>query len=616
MPLSFAERLDRGVIICDGAMGTNLYDHNVARDEKSLEMLNLSAPDIVKTVHLDYIRAGAELIQANSFGANRSRMAVLGLEAHVEEVNRAALIIAKSARTLTGQDIWIAGSIGPLGADVLSFGALDSASGHNIFAEQAAILADEGADVLILETFTSLSEIQLALRAVRSVSSLPIIASMSFTEDGVTVGGDTPEHIAKALNSLDIVAIGGNCSVGPEVILQVVERMATITTKPIVAQPNAGYPTYHDGKLVYVADPDYVAGRARKMVESGASLLGGCCGTTPAHVSAIRDAVRGVLPGRIHARQLSPESDPPQSGGIYSKPTATQLAQRLNRKEFIITVEVDPPRGFDISPTLDRLRGIVGVVHALNVADSPRAQGRMSALSACSLLQSRLGVETIMHMALRHRNLLALHSDLLGAHALGVRNMFAIMGDAPLVGDYPQATAVRDITTTGLIKLIASFNKGVDASDRSIGNPTSFFVGCALNFSAVDMDKELRVLDRKLNAGANFILTQPVYDPERVEQISMLLGGFPVPVLLGILPLRSLRHAQFLHHEVPGITVPENIFERLERAGEDSANEGIAISKELLVGLHHLIGGAYFIPPFGRYQVVTEILSGLDIPGI
>lgn len=614
MPLSFTERLAHGPLLCDGAMGTQLYERGVEDDP--LDLANLTHPDVVKAIHLDYLRAGAEVIQTNTFGANGVRLAAAGVEGRVEEINRAAVAIAEQARRLVGQSIWIAGGIGPLGRDSSPFGALDSATGHNAFAQQAAALADAGVDLFMLETFSSLAEVKLAVAAVRSVSPLPIVAQMTFDEEGVTLGGDTPEEVAAALGELDLAAFGANCSVGPDLIRDVVERMARVAGLPIAAQPNAGLPAYVDGRIEYSADPKYFSDAARQIAVAGARLLGGCCGTTPEHIAKVRDALRGVeaaspaavaTPARPAAPSIAPSEAP--------KPSATGLAELFAAGEFVVTAELAPPRGFDAGASLDKLRPVVGAVHAINVTDSPRAQGRMSALAMCSLVQSKLGVETIMHMSLRHRNLLALHSDLLGAHALGVRNVFTVMGDVPLSGDYPQATAVSDITASGLIKLIAGFNRGVDANGRALEGPTSFFIGAALNLNAPDLDRELRVLERKVAAGAHFLLTQPVYEPEAVERVAERLGGFPLPVLLGVLPLRSERHACFLHNEVPGISVPDAVFERLASAGDAAAAEGIAVSRELLRAVRGRIAGVYFMPPFDRYGVVGETLAGLDLTG-
>ncbi|MCI0888491.1 MAG: bifunctional homocysteine S-methyltransferase/methylenetetrahydrofolate reductase [Chloroflexi bacterium] len=612
MPLSFTERLAHGPLLCDGAMGTQLYERGVEDDP--LDLANLTHPDVVKAVHLDYLRAGAEVIQTNTFGANALRLAAAGVEGQVEEINRAAVAIAEQARRLVGQRIWIAGGIGPLGRDSSPFGALDSATGHNAFAQQAAALADAGVDLFILETFASLPELRLAVAAVRSVSPLPIVAQMTFDAEGVTPGGDTPEEVAEALGELDLAAFGANCSVGPDLIRDVVERMARVAELPISAQPNAGLPAYVDGRIEYSADPAYFSDAARQIAVAGARLLGGCCGTTPEHIAKLRDALRGVEAARPAAvsKPARPAATP---SAAAPEPSATGLAELLAAGEFVVTAELAPPRGFDAAASLDKLRPIVGTVHAINVTDSPRAQGRMSALAMCSLVQSKLGVETIMHMSLRHRNLLALHSELLGAHALGVRNVFTVMGDVPLGGDYPQATAVSDITASGLIKLMAGFNQGVDANGRALEGPTSFFIGAALNLNAPDLDRELRVLERKVAAGAHFLLTQPVYEPETVERAAERLGGFPLPVLLGVLPLRSERHARFLHNEVPGISVPDAVFERLATAGDGAAAEGIAVSQELLRAVRGRIAGVYFMPPFGRYEVVGETLAGLDLTG-
>jgi homocysteine S-methyltransferase len=614
MALSFVERLSHGPLLGDGAMGTQLYARGV--DVKPLDRANLTHPEVVRAIHLDYMRAGSELIQTNTFGANRVRLAADGAGDEVDEINRAGVALAQEARRLNGQPIWIAGAMGPLGRDGSPIGALDSAAGHHAFAHQASVLADAGVDLFILETFTTLGELRTALEAVRSVSNLPIVAEMTFTEEGLTPAGDTPEEVAQVLADAEVAAIGGNCSVGPDLLGQVVERMAAVSGIPLAAQPNAGLPAYVNGKLKYAAGPEYFAECARHAAESGAAIIGGCCGTTPEHIAQVRDALSGVTPEprtpRPEARAAAPE---PAPSAPSQRPDSTSLADSFARGRFAVTAELSPPRGFDITDTIEKLRAIAGTVTAINVADSPRAQGRMSALATCSLVQSRLGVETVMHMAIRHRNLLALHSDLLGAHALGVRNVFTVMGDAPLTGDYPDATPIADITASGLIKLMSGFNQGVDAGGRAIDAPTSFFVGAALNLAAPDMDRELRVLDRKVEAGADFLMTQPVYDPETVERIAARLGGFPRPVLLAVLPLRSLRHARFLHNEVPGISIPDEVFDRLERAGDAAAAEGIAMSRELLQAMAGRVAGVYFIPPFGRYDVVAETLEGLELPG-
>ncbi len=520
MPEGFIERLRGGPVLCDGAMGTQLYERGGVTFDRCLDELNLSNPELVKSIHLDYIRAGAEIIETNTFGANRPRLATHGLEERVAEINEAAVQLAREARRLTGQRIWIAGSVSSLGRFLSPLGPV----------------------------------------------------------------------------------IGANCSVGSEYMLQVVEQMTKIAKTPVSAQPNAGFPTYQGGRFLYRSAPEYMAQHARRMVEAGVTVLGGCCGTTPEHIAAIRDALQGI--GLPHAGRSSvavvkrPRSTTPPAPAV--EPTG--LSCKLGRK-FMVTVEVDPPKGFDVSSALEALSELKasGLVDAINVADNPRG----------TLIQSRLGMETILHLALRHRNLVALHSELLGAHALGVRNIFAVMGDLPRTGDYPDATSISDITTSGMIKLIKAFNSGVDLTGKPIEQATSFLVGCAFNLGAADMDKELRTLDRKLKAGADFILTQPVYTAEAVEKARQRQGGFSAPLLIGILPLRSHRHAEFLHNEVPGMVIPTEIRERMRLAGDHAAEVGIELCQKLLHEVHGQVGGAYFLPPFGRYDTVLRVLEGV-----
>ncbi len=409
----------------------------------------------------------------------------------------------------------------------------------------------------------------------------------------------------------NLIAIGANCSIGPDLLRSVIERMSQNTNLPLLAQPNAGLPSYVDGQLQYTAESSYFAEVMKDIVSSGATILGGCCGTTPRHIAAVRDGIKGITPQRKFAKPAQILQKPSKHEEENKKPTG--LAEKIIKGEFVVTVELSPPRGFDISDTVDKLREIAGHIDAVNVADSPRAQGRMSALATGSLIQSKLGIESIMHAAIRHRNLLALHSDLLGAHALGIRNVFTVMGDVPQSGDYPQATAVSDVTASGLIRLMSGFNNGVDANGREIDSPTSFFIGAAFNFNAPDIDRELKVLDRKVAAGANFLLTQPIYSIEQFDRVYSILGEFPIPIILGVLPLRNTRHALFLHNEVPGILVPDQVVNRLNQSGEKSASVGIEISRELLQELSGKVAGAYFMPPFERFNVVKETLDGLDL---
>lgn len=609
----FTERLSEGPILADGAMGTELIRRaNVAADT-CLERLNLTAPELVRQVHLDYLKAGAELIETNTYGANRIRLESYGQADSVTEINSKAVQIAREAERLTGQQVWIAGAVGPLGKGVEPLGPITEDDAREAFAEQIKALADAGVDALLLETFNSLAEIELAVAVCGQVTELPVIAHLTFTEEGRTLAGDSPEEVAKTLACYNLTAIGANCSVGSQPILDVVEAMASDAGARLSAMPNAGFPTEAEGRLIYLSSPAYMADYAGQILDAGASIIGGCCGTTPAHVAAIR---RVMGERRVQTREADAEVEVKVVGSrreyTPAPPPPTELSQKLG-KQFVVTVEVHPPRGFDVSTTLTSLRNLLGMVNvdAFNCTDIPLAQGRMSALAMSSLLQTRLGTEAIMHVATRYRNLLALQSDLLGAHALGVRNIFVFMGDPPLMGDYPQAVSFSDITSSGLIRLISQANEGLDTAGRPIEQATSFLVGCALNLEAEDMAKEQASLERKMAAGADFILTQAVFRPEAVEKWRQRLGGFPKPVILGVLPLRNYRHAEFLHNEVPGMVIPPECQLRMKEAEKEGGEMGVTLAQELLKEVKSSIAGVYFVPSFGRYEVVAQVLDGL-----
>ena len=607
----FTERLSEGPILADGAMGTELIRLANVTADTWLEGLNLTAPELVKQVHLDYLKAGAELIETNTYGANRVRLGSYGQADSVKKINSKAVQIAREAERLTGQQVWIAGAVGPLGKGIEPLGPITVDDARGAFAEQIKALADAGVDVLLLETFPSLAEIQLAVTVAGQVTDLPVVAQLTFTEEGRTLAGDSPEEVAKALADYNLTAIGANCSVGSQPMLDVVEAMAQVTDTRLSALPNAGFPTGVDGRLFYLSSPAYMADYAGQILDAGASIIGGCCGTTPEHIAAIRSVMRER---RVQTRKTGAEVKIIETRSEYAPapPPPTELSQKLG-KQFVVTVEVHPPRGFDVSTTLTSLRNLLGMVNvdAFNCTDIPLAQGRMSALAMSSLVQTRLGTESIMHIATRYRNLLALQSDLLGAHALGVRNIFVFMGDPPQMGDYPQAVSFSDITSSGLIHMISQANKGLDTAGRPIEQSTSFLVGCALNLEAEDMDKEQASLERKIAAGADFILTQAVFRPEAVEKWRQRLGGFPKPLILGVLPLRSYRHAEFLHNEVPGIVIPSECQLRMKEAGKEGGEMGIVLAQELLKEVHSSIAGVYFVPSFGRYEVAAQVLHGL-----
>ncbi len=613
----FLQRLAQGPLLADGAMGTELQRRANLPITTCFEHLNLLNPALVREVHLDYINAGAELLETNTYGANAIRLGEHGLAGLTGRLNRLAVDLARQAQELTGQKVWIAGAMGSLGKALEPVGSLTLEEARAAFREQAQALVEAGVDLLMLETFTSLAEIKEAIAAAREVSSTPIVAQMTFTQEGFTPAGDTPQDVVETLQALGVDVAGANCSVGSEPMLQVLEAMAPYATIPLSAQPNAGFPQYVEGRFVYLSSPAYMAGYAVRMLEAGATILGGCCGTTPEHTAAMRDALKEGRPAhRAHASAIEPRE--PALQGTPAAPRTpvepTALARSIREGRFVVTVEVHPPRGFDISPTLVRLRQLLRHVHvdAFNATDMPLAQGRMSALAMSTLLQTRLGVEAIMHVATRYRNLLALHSDLLGAHALGVRNVIVMMGDPPSIGDYPSAVSFSDITSSGLVRLIHQANQGLDLSGKPIEQPTSFFVGCALNLETPNVDAELASLERKVAAGADFIFTQSVFDPEAVERMRRRLGGFPLPVLMSVLPLRSYRHAEFLHNEVPGMVVPDAALLRMKDAGRKGAEAGVALAQELINGVRDQIAGVYFVPSFGRYEVVADVLEGVE----
>ena len=609
MATPFAERLSQGILIADGAMGTELYSRGGHGLHHSLDSLNITNPNLVKAVHLDYISAGAEIITTNTYRSSAPILTSQGVGEQFNTINSSAVRIAKEARRLSGQQVWIAGSIGPSVKQTDLFGAISLSNISDTVQDQAEILANNGVDFILLETFPSLLEIREAISGVRKATDLPIVAQLTFMEDKQTPGGDAPLDVVSLLNETDVLSFGANCSVGPALLTEILETMISKANLPLIIQPNAGFGTYQNGRLVYGTSPEYMAEMASRMVEIGGAIIGGCCGTTPEHTAKIRDAVHVREPKKVFRSKNSIASTSTSKGNQKQILEPTALSQSFKKGEFVVTLEVSPPRGFDFGPTLNKLRTVSNSVHAFNVTDSPRAQGRMSALAAASIIQGKLGKETILHLALRHRNLLALHGELLGAHALGARNIFTIMGDVPTAGDYPQATAISDVTPSGIIKILNGFNSGFDASGRSMEQATQFLVGAALDLNSTNIERELKNLDRKVNAGADFLMSQPVYDPEKVEIFKQRLGGFPVPLLLGVLPLRNARHAQFLHNEVPGITIPDQIIQRMGKAQGSTSEEGVAISQEIIKSVRPMISGIYFIPAFGQYETVNSVLA-------
>ncbi len=607
---------DGRVHVVDGAMGTMLYARgvfvNVCYDE-----LNIQKPDLVRDIHRAYVQAGAGLLETNTFGANPVKLARHGLAADTHRINEAA---ARLARDAGGPRIAVLGAIGPLGVRIEPFGETAVEEAEAAFAAQARGLLAGGVDGFILETFSDLEELQAAVRAVRHVADLPVIAQMTVGEDGKTAYGTAPETFGPILSELPVDVIGLNCSVGPNGMLDAVEALARTTRLPLSAQPNAGLPREVEGRKMYMASPEYMASHARRMVEAGVRFVGGCCGTTPEHIRAISSFVQSVSPRHPGAVGI-PAPSTPGAAAIDPVPLVERsaLGRRIATGEFVTTVEIVPPKGVDPSPMLEQVRALQAAgVHAVNVPDGPRAQSRMGALLSALLIQREVGLEAVVHYACRDRNLLGMLSDLLGAAASGLRNLLVITGDPPKMGPYPDATAVFDIDAIGLTNLVNRLNHGLDPGGNAIGAPTRFVIGVGVNPAAVDAERELRRFAWKVDAGAEFAVTQPVFDLDQLDRFLERVEPFRIPVVAGIWPLVSLRNAEFLANEVPGVSVPDTVLERMRRASksgrEAALAEGVTIAREMLDAVRSRVQGVQVAAPLGRVPVALEVLAGTVAP--
>jgi len=610
-PRPFLERLLQGPILGDGAMGTQLHARGVPF-ERSFDELNLTQPQIVEEVHRAYIAAGAEVIETNTFGANRFRLARHGLEGRVRDINFRAVKVAREAREAAGEPVFLAGSVGPIGQHLEPVGRITLAAAEGAFREQIEALLEGGADLIVLETFSNLPELLAAVRAARSACDLPLCAQMTFAEDGLTLSAEEPAQVVTALEAAGVDVIGVNCGVGPQVALEVLETMRPLTRLPLSGQPNAGLPARVEGRFVYFASPAYYADFARQAVRLGVSYLGGCCGTTPAHIAAMRAA---LTPGAAGSRARASITQPAPiaiEAWTTEETEETPFARRLRDGGFTISVEIDPPRGLNPQKTIAGAQLVKEAgADAINIGDSPMARVRMSALALAVMIRQRVGIDTLIHFTSRDKNLMALQAELIGAHALGVRNIIALTGDPPTIGDYPSATGVWDVDSIGLIKVLRRLNEGYDWLGTSIGRPASFTIACAVNPSAEDLDRELDRFRQKIAAGAHLAMSQPLYDRATLERFFERTGQLPIPFLLGVLPLQSSRHAEFMHNEVPGIVVPQALRDRMRRAGENGIAEGLAQAHELLSETRDLVQGVYLMPSFGRYEVVAELVRGL-----
>jgi methionine synthase / methylenetetrahydrofolate reductase(NADPH) len=603
-------------ILSDGAMGTMLNALGVSFD-RCFDELNLSDPALVAGMHRSYIEAGSQVIQTNTFGANRYKLALHGLAEKLTEINRAGVELARQEVLASSKDVLVAGDIGPLGVRLAPFGRVQPEQARLVFKEQIAVLWAAGVDLLVIETMSDIHETQQAVLAARDVCDLPVVASMTFTRDDRTLLGDLPGRVAKELFDSGADLIGINCSGGPAQVLRIMKKMkAAVPEARFSVMPNAGWPEQVGGRMMYPAHPAYFGEYASAFCEVGASLIGGCCGTTPAHIAAMRSSLDSTPHGcgDLLSEVLSIEEN---GEGLSLPDRPTRLAEKLAEGKFIVSVEVDPPKGLSVHKLLAGASLLAEAgADIINVADSPMARMRMSPWAVCGLVQRELGIETTLHFPTRGRNLLRVQGDLLAAHALSIRNVFVVMGDPTSIGDYPDATDNYDLVPSGLIKLIKqNFNLGVDHAGATIGQPTSFFVGSALNLIPADIDREIKNLRRKILAGSDFFLTQPVFQPEAVqrflEQYQELHGPLDVPILVGVLPLYGSRHAAFLHNEVPGINISPEIQDRLHRAGDKASQVGVDIALELIDQVREWASGIYLMPAFGRYEIAAQVIDGL-----
>lgn len=608
----FLSQLGERVLLFDGGMGTELYRRGIFIN-KCFEETNLSAPELVKQIHIDYINAGAQAIETNTFGANRFKLKRFNIQDKLYDI---VLAGAKLAREVAGDKVFVAGSIGPLGVQIEPLGPISREEAQEYFSEVIKPLLDGGADLLIFETFINIDELRQAVIAARKMTTIPIIAQITIDEYGNTLTGTDPETTISELESIGADVIGVNCTVGPQTMLDWLERVRPLTSLPISIMPNAGKPKNVDGRNIYLASPEYFAEYAKLFVRSGANIVGGCCGTNPEHIKKMSTAILALQPKitfqKIEKITLKEE---PKVKPIEKK-DKSRLARRLIQGHFVKFVELLSPRGVDPSKEINKARELFyNGIDVINIPDGPRASARMSALALAVKIQREVGIETVLHFVCRDRNVIGIQSDLLGAYALGIRNILAITGDPPKLGTYPDATGVFDVDSIGLVNILTRLNNGLDIAGYPIGDPTGFFIGVGVNPLAVNLDEELRRLYWKVDAGAEFIVTQPIFDVAGFKSFLKQIEHYRLPVIAGIWPLTSLRNAEFMKNEVPGVVVSDEIIERMRKVAdskERSFEEGIAIARETISEIRHLIQGVQISAPFGRIDAVMQTLEGIE----
>jgi methionine synthase I (cobalamin-dependent)/5,10-methylenetetrahydrofolate reductase len=608
----FLERLARGPLVADGAMGTMVYARGIPFSHASDE-LNASQPELIEQIHREYIAAGAELIETNTFGANRIRLAEFGLQERVRELNNRGVRIAREAREVAGESVYVAGSIGPVGQPLAPIGTVTLHDVRQAFREQVEALLERGVDLIVLETFYDLAEITEAILAVRETTDLPLVAQMSFGDEGHISSGQDPAEVARTLERLGADVVGLNCGLGPQRVLDFVQQMASATVRPLSAQPNAGLPALVGGRTVYVSTPEYFADFARRVTAEGVRLVGGCCGTTPEHIRSMKIGLtmaEAPVERRVTIAPAAPPP-PPSEDGDDERPGS--LGAKLRRGDFVVSVELDPPKGLNPRKAIEGAAALRDVgVDCINIGDSPMATVRMSAMGLALLMMQHVGVEPIIHCTTRDRNLMALQSELLGAHANGIRNVIALTGDPPRQGQQSKATAIWDVDSIGLVAMLKRFNQGIDLAGRSIGRRADFTVACAWpGPDPENVDKELDRLRQKIEAGADLVMSQPMWTMEQLLEFERRAGQLPVPHVLGILPLESDKQAEFLHNEVPGMFVPEEIREKMRQAGPRGREVGLEMAAEFIARARAHVAGVYIITSYGRYDVAVDLVRML-----
>ena len=612
MPQDFKERLQRAPVLCDGAMGTLLYAKGIFIN-RSYDELNLSQPDLIRGIHHEYLQAGAEIIETNTFGGNSFRLGRHSLADKVRDVNRAGVRLAREAAK--SFDVWVAGSVGPLGTRIEPLGKTSFQEAREAFRQQIETLVEGGVDLLILETFGYLEEIHQAMLAARDVSkTLPLVAQVTIDEDGNCLDGSDPQTFVSKLEEWGADVIGCNCSVGPVAMLDAMEKVRAATSLPLAAQPNAGIPRSVEGRNIYLCSPEYMASYARKFVAAGVRLVGGCCGTTPEHIRVMKSALRvGEARGKAAAAHVAGAQSAPAAIATVPLESRSLLGAKLARGEFVTMVEIVPPKGIDIAKEVEGARFLKSVgVDAVNIPDSPRASARMSNQALSLLIQREVGLDAILHYTCRDRNVLCIQSDLLGAAAVGIKNLICITGDPPKMGNYPDATAVFDVDAIGLVNIVHNLNRGLDLGGNPIGAGTGFVIGVGANPGLTDLDEEIRRFEYKVEAGAEYAVTQPVFDLRLLENFLKRIEHFRIPVVAGIWPLVSVRNAEFMKNELR-VSVPDAILERMARAQtpELSRAEGVAIAREMLIAAKQMAQGAQISAPQGRYNLAVDVLEAL-----